>query len=279
MTVVRVPKGDAQEIQGKNKNELAAMPPAEFRDMVRQGKWTDVNIRGVCHGYVFANLAIVPKEYAFEFLLLCNRNPRACPVLDVTEPGDPHPKLLAPNADIRTDVPKYRVYQNGTLIDEPTDIIKYWRNDLVAFLIGCSQNFDFVLRSANIKYRSLGVYSTTMALIPAGQFHGNMAVSGRLFKTSYDAVRAVQISSRYPAAHGYPVHIGNPVDIGIADLNQPDITTYDEAPQEQGEIPMFWGCGNTPQLVAIASKTPFFISHCQAHMFIGDRRCEELAAF
>ena len=276
MTTVKFPRNDAEEMHGKSKRELVAMSPAEFRGMARRGEWTDVTVMA-CHGYVITNLAIVPRDYAFEFLLFCNRNPRPCPVLDVTEPDDPHPKLLAPDTDIRTDLPKYRVFKDGKLVDELTDITKYWRDDLVAFLIGCSQNFDFVLRGANVKYRMVGAFNSKIPLVPAGRFHGHMVVSCRLFKSSYDAVRAVQISSRHPAGHGHPVYIGDAASIGIKDLTQPDVASRDEPPQEPGEIAMFWGCGVTPQSVAVESKTPFLISHCPGHMFIGDRLIEELA--
>ncbi len=275
---VKIPRvDDVKEIGGRSKSQLAAMSPAEFRGMVRRGEWTDLTVFA-CDGYVITNLAIVPKEYAFEFLLFCNRNPRPCPVLDVTEPGDPHPKLLAPEADVRTDLPKYRVYQDGKLIDEPTDITKYWRDDLVAFFIGCSLMIDFGLRGANVNYRMAGAFISKIPCIPAGRFHSDrMAVSCRVFKSSHDAVRAVQISSRLLAAHGYPVHIGDWASIGIRDFNEPEIAPRGELPPEPGEVAMFWGEGNTPQLAAMESKTPFLISHFPGYMFVGDQRIEELA--
>jgi uncharacterized protein YcsI (UPF0317 family) len=271
--------------QGFSESELAAMSPAEFRSLVRRGEWTTPTTRykgkdiTPCRGYAEANLAIVPKDYAFEFLLFCHRNPQPCALLDVTEPGDPHPKLVAPEADLRTDLPKYRVFQDGTLIDEPTDISSYWRDNLVAFVIGCSLSFDWALLAANIQFRLIGAYTTSIQCVPAGRFHGSMVVTIRLFKTSYDAVRAVQVSSRHLAVHGPPVHIGTLAAIGIRDIYHPDMFSLSEpiAPQQPGEVAMFWGCGITPQTVALESKVPFMITHCPGHMFVTDKLSEELA--
>jgi len=260
-----------------SKDELAAMSPAEFRSIVRRREWTGVNTK-VCRGYAQANLAVVPKDYAFEFLLFCNRNPLPCPVMDVTEPGDPHPKLMALEADLRTDLPKYCVFRNGELIDEPYDILKYWRDDLVAFLIGCSMSLEWSLQAANVQFRWIGTYTTNIQCLPAERFHGPIVATCRLVKNGHDAVRAVQISSRLLAGHGPPIHIGDPLIIGIKDLYQPDIfVTGAVAPQEPNEIAMFWGCGITPQVVALESKIPFMITHCPGYMFITDRLVEELA--
>jgi uncharacterized protein YcsI (UPF0317 family) len=257
--------------------ELWAMTPKELRQVIRQGLFTGKP--RYCRGYARANLVIVPKEYAFDFLLFCNRNPRPCPVLDVTEPGDPHPRLMAPEADLRTDLPRYRVFKDGEIIDEPTDITNYWRDDLVAFLLGCSGSFYWALKAANIHYRVTGVHRTTIPCIPAGRFHGHMAVTCRLFKGTHDAIRAIQISSRHLFQHGPPVHIGDPAAIGIKDLYHPDLSSSlkDIAPKEPDEIAMFWGCGVTPQVVAMETKVPFMITHYPAHTFITDHLIEELA--
>lgn len=262
--------------------ELEAMSPQEFRAIVRKGEWTDGSIMA-CQGYAQTNMAIVPKEYAYEFLLFCNRNPRPCPILDVTEPGDPRPKLMAPEADLRTDVPKYRVFKNGELIDEPTDIIKYWRDDLVGFLLGCSRTFVWALRAANISWGRYGGYRTTIPCIPAGRFHGHMVVSVRAFYNAYDAVRAVQISSRHLLMHGPPIHIGDPVAIGIENFGKPDpFLPFSQVPpvpeaRKPGEILMYWGCGATVMVVAVESKIPFMITHGTSRMFVTDRVAEELA--
>jgi len=257
--------------------ELSAMSPKEFHSIVRQGEFTGITPDACC-GYAQADLVVIPEEMAFEFLLFCQRNPRPCPILDVTEPGDPHPRLVAPEADLRTDVPKYRVYKDGKLVDEPTDVTSYWRDDLVAFIIGCSFSFVWLLRAENVKFRphETGIYATNINCVPAGRFHGRLAVSGHF---AQDTVRPVQVSSRYPAFHGPPVHIGDPAIIGIKDIYKPDHSTSPEPiePQKPDEVPMFWACGVTPQVVALDSKVPFMITHYPAHMFVTDRRIEEFA--
>ncbi|MBI2854094.1 MAG: DUF1445 domain-containing protein [Chloroflexi bacterium] len=255
------------------------MKPADFRSKVRQGQWSGPNALKVCQGYALANLAIVPEKYAFEFMLFCKRNPRPCPVLDVTDPGDPHPRSVAPEADLKTDIPKYRVFRDGKLIDEPVNISAYWRDDLVAFLLGCSISFDWALEAANIKYRLLGDYFTDIPCVPAGHFRGRMAVSGRAFASAQAAIRAVQISSRYPAFHGPPVHIGDEKAIGIKDLDKPDAYAppWPVEPKKPEEVTMFWGCGITPQAVALEAKLPLMITHWPGHMFVTDMMVEELA--
>lgn len=263
--------------RGFSDDELAAMSPKEFRRLVRRGKWTGRTVMA-CRGYTQVNLAVVPKDYAFEFLLFCNRNPKPCPVLDVTEPGSPHPPRIAPEADIRTDLPKYVVYVDGKLEAEPTDITDYWRDDLVGFLMGCSLSFDWLLRVNNIHFRMLGAFSTNISCLPAGRLSAHMVVSCRLVKAG-DVVRTVQISSRYPLVHGAPIHIGDPGAIGVKDLRHPDMSrgrvgeTY--APPEPDEIALFWGCGVTPQAVAMESKIPFMITHCWP--LVTDLPVEEIA--
>lgn len=263
-----------------NEDELSAMNPAEFRNIVRREEY--VGITGMaCRGYIQTNLVVIPKKEAFEFLLFCNRNSLPCPVIDVTEPGDPYPKLVAPEADVRTDLPRYRVYKNGEIVDEPYNIKNYWNDDLVAFLIGGSYSFDWSLRAANVKFRMTGAYITNIECFPAGRFHGPMVVSGRLFDTSHDAVRAIQTSSRHLDVHGPPIHIGDPEAIGIKDMNCPDwaSTVKPPAPRKPHEIPMFWGCGITPQTVALQSRIPFMITHWPSHVLVTDRLAEELSVF
>jgi uncharacterized protein YcsI (UPF0317 family) len=260
-----------------SEREIADMSPKEFRAIVRRGEWTTPTLLAA-RGYTQANMAIVPQEMAFEFLLFCNRNPGPCPVIDVTEPGDPHPRFMAPEADLRTDLPKYRVYENGKLIAEPLDVKDYWRDDLVAFLIGCSASFDWSMRAANVPFRLIGAYSSTIPCIPAGRFHGPMVVSCRLVKGGHAAVRATQICSRLVAVHGPPVHYGDPSIIGVKDLYRPDMfSTGNIAPQERDEIIMFWGCGITPQTVAMEAKPSFMITHCPGHMFVTDKLVEEMS--
>ncbi len=264
--------------QGLSEGKLATMTPSEFRNLVRRKEWSVVNTN-VCLGHAQANLVIVPKSFAFEFFLFCHRNPNPCPVIEVTDPGEYHPRFSAPQADLRTDLPRYRVFKNGEIIDEPLDVIQYWDENLVAFLLGCSTNFDSSLRAANVQYHYIGDFTTNIQCVPAGSFHGPMVISTRLFKTSHDAVRAIQITSRNSAAHGPPVYIGNPIDIGIKDIYHPDMFSFHEQiePIEPNEIIMNWACGVTPQTVALSSKIPFMISHCPGHMFVTDKLSEELA--
>jgi len=259
-------------------DKLAAMSPKEFRSIVRRGE-TAVSTLVACRGYAQANLVVVPEEMAYEFLMFCQRNPRPCPVLDITEPGGPHPKLMAPEADLRTDLSGYRVFREGQLIGEPADITSYWRDDLVAFLLGCSLSFDWVLRAAGISFRLLGAYTTNIQCVPVGRFHGPMVVSCRLIKGASAAIRTIQISSRYPAFHGPPVHIGAPAIIGIKDFYHPEHFHGHIAAQEPDEVALYWGCGATPQEVAMEAKISFMITHgVGGRTFITDRLTEEMAA-
>src|SRR5881227_3266292 len=198
---------------------------------------------GLAMGYVQANLVIVGREFAFDFLLFCQRNPKPCPLLDVTEPGDPVPRIVAPDADLRTDLPAYRVYRRGELVDEPTNITQYWRDDLVAFLLGCSFTFENALLQAGVPVRhveqgcNVPMYRTNIACRPAGVFHGPLVVSMRPL-TPAQAVTATRICARFPRAHGTPVHFGDPAAIGIRDVHRPDFGDAIEI--RSGEVPVFW---------------------------------------
>jgi uncharacterized protein YcsI (UPF0317 family) len=220
------------------------------------------------------NLAILPERYAFDFLRFCQHNPKACPVVDVTDPGDPEPRIAAPGADIRTDLPRYRIWRDGGLAEEVTDLRAIWRRDHVAFLLGCSFTFDDALRAAGMRLphlerpdTRLAVYRTNIPCTPAGIFSGPMVVSMRAVPAALVG-RAVEISARYPLAHGSPVHVGDPAAIGIADLAQVDYGGYTGCPE--GHLPMFWGCGVTPQAVTMASGIPEMITHAPGHMFVTD---------
>lgn len=252
----------------------------EARAAIRAGQWTGPTA-GLAPGYTQANLVILPQADAFDFLRFCVRNPKPCPVLDVTDPGSPHPDpAWAANADLRTDVPRYRVYEHGELIDEPADLLGWWRDDLVAFLLGCSFTFERALIAAGVPVRHLEcgcnvpMYRTTRLCRPAGRFHGPLVVTMRPIP-SHLVARAVQVTSRYPSVHGAPVHIGEPAALGIEDLGQPDYG--DAVPVEAGEVPVFWACGVTPQAVALESRVPLMITHAPGHMFITDQLDEELA--
>jgi uncharacterized protein YcsI (UPF0317 family) len=234
---------------------------------------------GLAMGYVQANLVIVPRELAFDFLLFCQRNPKPCPVLDVTDAGCPEPKLVAPGADLRTDVPRYRVFRNGEILDEPSDLHKYWRDDLVGFLTGCSFTFENALRQAGLPVRhiesgcNVPMYRTNIACQSAGIFSGPMVVSMRPM-TMAQALRAVRICSRFPRAHGAPIHIGNPEALGIRALGKPDYG--DPVECRADEVPVFWACGVTPQAVALVAKPPLLITHKPGHMFVTDWRDTDL---
>lgn len=252
---------------------------ADVRGKCRTGEWT-MHTSGLAPGFAQANLVVLPRELAFDFLLFCRRNSKPCPVLDVTDPGRWSPPAVAPDADLRTDLPKYRVWKHGELIDEPNDVLKYWNNDLVSFVIGCSFTFENAMMRAGLSVRhvehecNVPMYRTNIPCNPAGVFQGPLVVSMRPLSPA-DAVRAIQITSRYPDVHGAPIHFGSPADIGIADITRPDFG--DAVPLHPGEIPVFWACGVTPQAVLMATKPEFAITHSPGCMFVTDVLDDELA--
>ena len=253
---------------------------AEQRRRIRVGSFSGPTA-GLAAGNVQANLAILPKAYAHDFLRFAMSNPRPCPVLAVSEPGDPRLPTLADDLDIRTDVPRYRVWRDGELVEEPTDITRHWRDDLVIFAIGCSFSFEEALLEDGIEIRhithnsNVPMYRTNIPCVPAGMFHGPMVVSMRPMKPA-DAIRAVQITSRFPSVHGAPVHLGLPEMIGIADIGKPDYG--DAVPVGPDEIPVFWACGVTPQAVIAQARPSFCITHAPGSMLITDLRNSRLAA-
>jgi len=235
---------------------------------------------GVAPGYVQGNLAILPGSLAGDFLRFCQNNPKPCPLLAASAPGDPRLPTLADDLDIRTDLPRYRVFRHGEVVDEPSDIRQHWRDDLVAFVLGCSFSFEEALVDGGIELRhitlnaTVPMYRTSIATTPAGPFHGPMVVSMRPMKPA-DAIRAIQITTRFPAVHGAPVHIGKPELIGIADVMKPD--WGDAVPVHDDEIPVFWACGVTPQSVVATAKPDFCITHYPGSMLVTDRRNTEFA--
>ncbi|MFO0966527.1 MAG: putative hydro-lyase [Gemmataceae bacterium] len=251
---------------------------AEVRRHIRAREWT-APTPGLALGYVQANLVVVPKDLAFDFLLFCQRNPRPCPVLDVTEPGDPEPRLVAPGSDLRTDVPRYCVYRDGRLAEERDNLLDLWRPDFVGFLLGCSFTFENALLAAGVPVRHLDLncnvpmFRTSIDCQRAGPFHGPLVVSMRPM-TPAQAIRAVEICSRFPRAHGAPVHIGDPQAIGVKDLGRPDYG--DPVPVHPGEVPVFWACGVTPQAVVTQARPPLVITHKPGHMFVSDWRDVDL---
>ncbi|MGQ4810375.1 putative hydro-lyase [Candidatus Entotheonellaceae bacterium PAL068K] len=260
-------------------SDLAGLTPQQIRHGIRAGQWCRPT-SGLAPGYTQANLAIVRRQLAYDFLLFCQRNPKPCPLLEVLDVGDPEPRELAPGADIRTDISRYRVYRHGALVDEVDDITAYWQDDLVSFLMGCSFTFEHPLLDADIGIRhlELGVnvpmFITNRPCKTAGVFQGPMVVSMRPLSPD-QVVRAVQITSRFPAVHGSPVHVGDPAVLGICDLQQPDFG--DAVPLAAGEVPVFWACGVTPQAVVMHIKPELAITHAPGYMFISDRRDSELA--
>jgi len=255
----------------------AASTAAADRARIRAGDHTGPT-SGLAPGFAQANLVILPDDDALDFLRFCVRNPKPCPVLEVTDTGSPHPAGLAADADLRTDLPRYRVFRDGQLVDEPTDIARYWRSDLVAFLLGCSFTFEWALAAAGlpVAHQVQGVnvpmYVTDRRCCPAGRFEGPLVVSMRPF-TPAAIPQVVDISARFPAMHGAPVHIGDPAEIGISDLAAPDFG--DAVVLGADEVPAFWACGVTPQAVAIEARPSLAIFHAPGHMFVTDRHHDE----
>jgi uncharacterized protein YcsI (UPF0317 family) len=229
---------------------------------------------------VQANLVILPQALANDFLRYAQANPRPCPVLAVSEAGDPTFPTLARDFDVRTDLPRYRIWRNGELVDEPTDVRKVWRDDLVSFAIGCSFSFEWALLEHGLRLRhqdegaNVPMYRTSIQTVAAGRFRGPLVVSMRPFRPA-DAIRAIQITSRFPGVHGAPVHIGKPELIGIRDLARPD--WGDAVKVEMDEFPVFWACGVTPQAVIAEAKPDFCITHAPGSMLITDLENSKLA--
>jgi uncharacterized protein YcsI (UPF0317 family) len=246
---------------------------------IRNGNFTGPT-SGLAPGNLQANLAILPKELANDFLRFCMANPKPCPVLAVSEPGDPSLPTLGCDLDLRSDLPRYRVWRNGELAEEPTDISHVWRDDLVSFAIGCSFSFEEALIDDGIEVRhivcgsNVPMYRTNIPCVPAGVFHGPLVVSMRPLRPA-DAIRAVQVTSRFPSVHGAPVHLGLPELIGIKDIARPDYG--DPVPIEPNELPVFWACGVTPQAVVAAVRPEFCVTHAPGSMLITDLRNSKLA--
>lgn len=236
---------------------------------------------GLAPDLVQGNLMILPAQYAGDFLLFCQRNPKPCPLLGVSAPGEVAFPGLGQDIDIRTDLPRYRVWQDGELVDEPSNVKSVWRDDLVSFVIGCSFSFEQALLDAGVPLRhvaqgrNVAMYKTNLPTVPAGPFHGPMVVTMRPMKAAH-AIRAVQITSRFPGVHGAPVHLGDPSLIGISRLDAPD---YGDAVEVlPDELPVFWACGVTPQAVVQAARLPFSITHAPGAMLVTDLTNVSLAS-
>ncbi|GAA5173063.1 putative hydro-lyase [Pseudonocardia eucalypti] len=251
----------------------AADSPAEARARIREGRWAGITT-GLCAGYLQANLAILPAELAGEFAEFCAANPKPLPLLEATPPGVPDRLATAPGADLRTDLPRYRVYRNGELAGEPTSIEDLWRDDSVGFLLGCSFSAEDALHDAGVRLRHLELgtnvpmFRTSLRCTPAGRFHGPVVVSMRAIAAD-QVDRATEVTGRLPLAHGAPLHAGDPAELGIADVERPD--WGDPLPLEPGEVPVFWACGVTPQAVFAEVRPEVAITHAPGHMFLTDR--------
>jgi uncharacterized protein YcsI (UPF0317 family) len=235
---------------------------------------------GMAPGFVQGNLAILPKALAGDFLRFSQLNPKPCPIIGTSAPGDWRVPELGQDIDIRTDIPRYRVWKNGELVAEPEDVREFWRDDLVSFVIGCSFSFEEALMADGIEMRHIALdrtvpmFRTSVQTKAAGPFHGPMVVSMRPMSPAH-AIRAVQITTRFPAVHGAPVHIGKPELIGIKDIMKPDYG--DAVPVGDDEIPVFWACGVTPQSVIATVKPEFCITHYPGTMLVTDRKNTEFA--
>jgi uncharacterized protein YcsI (UPF0317 family) len=256
---------------------------AEFRSQCRSGSF-QTQTSGCAPGFVQANFVALPREHAFDFLKFCLRNPRACPLLDVTDPGDPCPRTVAPSADVRTDMPKYRVWRHGELTEERADISELWDDSMVGFLLGCSFSWEKVLQEAGLtprqieQNRNVPMYRTSLRNNPVGPFAGDLVVSMRPYAPD-DIARVAKITGSYPGAHGAPIHWGEPEALGIADAKvrtaAPD--WGEKVDMRDGELPVFWACGVTPHAALMEAKLPLAITHAPGHMFICDIKDSELA--
>ena len=256
--------------------EMSGFTPATLRAACRDGRF-DGPTSGLARGFVQANMVILPADYAEEFAAFCAANPQPCPVLEVLAPGAVEPRRVAPGADVRTDLPRYRVFRDGVATAEPADVTDLWRDDLVTFLLGCSFVAEAALMAAGLLLPHLKetgfvpMYRTTRDCVPAGRFAGRLVVSMRPFSPA-DAERAAEITAHYPMAHGAPVHRGDPAALGIRDLAAPEFGRA--VTVGAGEIPVFWACGVTPQEALAAARPPLAITHAPGHMFVADITAE-----
>ncbi|MFC0268677.1 putative hydro-lyase [Kushneria aurantia] len=251
---------------------MSALSPAQARRHIRSGDWS-VTTAGLANGFAQTNLVAIPAAFADDFLRFCMANRACCPILDVTQPGDPIPHSLGKGIDLRTDLPRYRVYIDGLMSEEVTDVSAFWRDDLVSFSIGCSFSFEEALLADGVPLRHVEqgsvvpMYRSTIPLVASGPFGGSAVVSMRPMPPAA-AIRAIQITSDMPSVHGAPLHIARPDLIGIDDLMQPDFG--DPPTMEENDIAVFWGCGVTPQAALMSARIPFALTHAPGYMLITD---------
>jgi len=260
---------------------LNIQDPTEARKIIRNNKY-DKQTAGTASQYVQGNVCILPSKYSKNFATFCKKNPKPCPLIGLGAKGNPQLRDLG-DIDIRTDIPKYRVWIKGQIVDEPLDIKKYWNEDLVTFILGCSMSFELPLIEAGIEIQhiknntTVPMYRTSIDCKPEGQFQGKMVVSMRPLSTE-DTIKSIQICSKFPAVHGAPIHFGDPDEIGVKDIMKPE---YGDPPRlfKNNEIPVFWACGVTPQLILEKSKPDFCITHKPGCMLITDKLNSDLATF
>ena len=251
--------------------------PGQLRGLIRDRKWTTPT-SGAASGYLQANLVMLPAEEAFNFLLFCVRNPKPCPILDVLEPGQTEP-IIAPGADLRTDLPRYKIFENGEFKTDAEEVSDYFNENMVSFLLGCSFSFENAMLAAGLPIRNMeegknvSMYITNKVCTPAGPFSAPLVVTMRPMAPD-QAVRAVQVTTRFHLTHGAPVHLGDPDKIGIRNLDKPDFG--DAVTIQPKEIPVFWACGVTSQLAATSVPLYRVITHAPGHMFVSDLRDEDL---
>lgn len=266
--------------QSLDMKTLAGLAPSRVRELIRRGDLKRPTA-GFSAGYAQGNLVVLPQKYAYDFLLFAQRNPKPCPILEVSDVGSREFRLTAKGSDIARDIPLYRIYKNGEYVEELESVEDYWRDDLVSFLLGCSFSFEAPLMEADIEMRHIAegcnvpMYVTNIETTPAGIFSGPLVVSMR--PMPYDqVVKAVTITNQLPEVHGAPIHIGDPSVIGIQDIHQPDFG--DAVTIKPGEVPVFWACGVTPQAAVMRSKPDFVITHAPGHMFITDVKNSRLSS-
>jgi uncharacterized protein YcsI (UPF0317 family) len=263
------------------RKSLVYAEPSALRAAIRSGQFT-AHTSGQCPGYAQANLAVLPRDFAADFLRFCQLNPKPCPILGISEPGDPHIPALGADVDISTDLSGYCVFRDGELVEETADLKAVWRDDMVAFAIGCSFSFEEALVEDGIRLRhfetgsNVSMYRTNVQTRQAGPFGGPTVVSMRPMKPA-QAIRAIQITSRFPNVHGAPIHFGDPAAIGIQDIDRPDFGDATEI--RAGEVPVFWACGVTPQSAIRAARPPLSFTHKPGCMLATDLRNSQLAVF
>ena len=263
----------AKTHQARTWRELEGLPLDDVRSIIRTNAYTG-HTAGLAGGFQQCNVVILCEAHALDFFRYCHRNPKPCPLIDVSDTGDPLMHALGGDIDIRTDVPYYNVYRDGLLEAQGPDIRNLWRPDFVAFALGCSFTFEHALMSQGIAMRhieadrTVSVFRTSIETVPAGRFSGAMVVSMRPIKQA-QVDNVMRTCARFPHAHGAPIHAGDPADIGIADIARPD--WGDAVEIRADEVPVFWACGVTPQNALLEAQPEICITHTPGRMLLTER--------